>query len=128
MMMKYSRNLTFGRAYIEIIKIKSQIKLIAFCTSMIPFSMIDNVDTTLTPYARKFPALHSKEIFYDDEKRRYSIGDRTRRDVDVRYHGLHTRDLRLVMYCALSSEFSLYILGFKSPPHNRNVPNRFLYS
>ena len=32
----------------------------------------------------KFPALHSKEIFYDDEKRRYSIGDRTRRDVDVR--------------------------------------------
>jgi hypothetical protein len=52
---------------------------------MIPFSMIDNVDTTLTPYARKFPALHSKEIFYDDEKRRYSIGDRTRRDVDVRY-------------------------------------------
>lgn len=58
-------------------------KLIALCTSMIPFSMIDNVDTTLTPYARKFPALHSREIFYDDEKRRYSIGDRTRRDVDT---------------------------------------------
>jgi hypothetical protein len=65
-------------------EISSHLKLIAFCTSMIPFSMIDNVDTTLTPYARKFPALHSKEIFYDDEKRRYSIGDRTRRDVDVR--------------------------------------------
>ena len=34
-------------------KISSHLKLIAFCTSMIPFSMIDNVDTTLTPYARK---------------------------------------------------------------------------
>ena len=34
-------------------KITSYLKLIAFCTSMIPFSMIDNVDTTLTPYARK---------------------------------------------------------------------------
>ena len=34
-------------------EISSRLKLIAFCTSMIPFSMIDNVDTTLTPYARK---------------------------------------------------------------------------
>ena len=34
-------------------EISSHLKLIAFCTSMIPFSMIDNVDTTLTPYARK---------------------------------------------------------------------------
>lgn len=57
-------------------------KLIAICTSMIPFSMVNYVDTALTSYARKFPALHSKEIYFDNDKRRYSIGDRTRRDVD----------------------------------------------
>ena len=59
-------------------------KIIAICTSMIPFSMISNVDTLLTSYARKFPALHSKEIFFDTHKKQYAIGDRTRREVDVR--------------------------------------------
>jgi len=57
-------------------------KLIAICTSMLPFSMVNYVDTALTSYARKFPALQSKEIYFDNDKRRYSIGDRTRRDVD----------------------------------------------
>jgi len=44
--------------------------------------MVNYVDTALTSYARKFPALQSKEIYFDNDKRRYSIGDRTRRDVD----------------------------------------------
>jgi len=59
-------------------------KLIAFCTSMIPFSMVNTVDTSLTSYAKKFPALHAKEIFFDDTKKEYAIGARTRREVDVR--------------------------------------------
>jgi len=61
-------------------------KLIAFCTSMIPFSMVNTVDTSLTSYAKKFPALHAKEIFFDDDKKEYAINERTRREVDVRIH------------------------------------------
>jgi len=51
---------------------------------MIPFSMVNTVDTSLTSYAKKFPALHAKEIFFDDTKKEYAIGARTRREVDVR--------------------------------------------
>jgi hypothetical protein len=78
-------------------------KLIAFCTSMIPFSMVNTVDTSLTSYAKKFPALHAKEIFFDDTKKEYAIGARTRREVDniaERLEGTDCRtDKEIIKHC-----------------------------
>jgi hypothetical protein len=88
-------------------------KLIAFCTSMIPFSMVNTVDTSLTSYAKKFPALHAKEIFFDDTKKEYAIGARTRREVDVRLNPLFRYILAVNTKPDPITKFLLKDKGFK---------------
>jgi hypothetical protein len=61
----------------------------------------------------KFPALHAKEIFFDDTKKEYAIGARTRREVDVRLNPLFRYILAVNTKPDPITKFLLKDKGFK---------------